>query len=83
MPKYGKILIFVIAVYRSPSGQRVEFCETLNEFLDLVCEGNYEIVIAGEFEIDWYRDYYRTRLVGIFNNNGLKQIMNEFTRIIR
>ena len=34
-----------------------------------VCEGNYEIVIAG----DWYRDYYRTRLVSILNNNGLKQ----------
>ena len=49
--------------------------------MDIVCEGNYEIVIAGDFNIDWYRDYYRTRLVSILNDNGLKQIVNEFTRI--
>ena len=37
-------------------------------------------VIAREFNIDWYRDYYRTRLV-IRNENDLKQIVNEFNRI--
>ena len=73
--------IVIIAVFRSPSGQKAEFCEALNEFLDIVRKGNYEIVIAGDLNIDWYRDYYRTRLVSILDDNGLKQIVNEFTRI--
>ena len=81
--KYGKISIVIIAVSRSPSVQKAEFCEALNEFLDTVCEENYEIVIAGDFNIDWYKDYYRTRLVNILNDNGLKQIVNAFTRIIQ
>ena len=81
MAKYRKISIVIIAVYRSASGQKAEFCEALNEFLDIVCEGNFEIVLAGDFNIDWYRNYYRTRLVSIFNDNGLKQIVHEFTRI--
>ena len=38
-------------------------------------------MIAGNFNIDWYRDYYRTRLTSILNDNGLKQIVNEFTKI--
>ena len=33
------------------------------------------------FQYYWYRDYYRTRLVSILNDNGLKQIVNEFTKI--
>ena len=40
----AKILMVVIAVYRSPTGQKAEFSEALNEFLGIVCEGNYEIV---------------------------------------
>ena len=68
MAKYRKISIVIIAVYRSPSGQKAEFCEALNEFLDIVCEGNYQIVIAGDFNND---------------DNSLKQIMYEFTRITR
>ena len=81
MAKYRKISIVIIAVYRSPCGHKAEFCEALNEFLNIVCEGNYEIVIAGDFNIDWYRDYYRTKLVSILNNIDLKQMVNEFTRI--
>ena len=59
----------------------MEFCETFNESLDIACEGNFEIIIAGDFNIDWYRDYYKTRLVTVSNENALKQIVNEFTRI--
>ena len=59
MTKYRKISIVTIAVYRSPSAQKAELCEALNEFLGIVCEGNYEIVIAGDLntgtiiELDW------------------------------
>ena len=52
MAKYVKISIPIITVCRSPSGQKVEFCEALSEFLDIVCEENYEIVIAGGFNIE-------------------------------
>ena len=83
MAKYGKISIVIIAVYRSTSGQKAEFWETLREFLDIVCEENYEIVIAEDFNIVWCKDYYRTRSVRILNNNRLKRIQNEFTRIHR
>ena len=81
MAKYRKMSIVIIAVYRSSSGEETEFCEALNEFLDIVCKRNYEIVIAGNFNIYWYRDYYITSLVNISNDNGLKQIVNEFTKI--
>ena len=74
MAKYRKISIVIEAVYRSPSCQKSEFC---------VCEGNYEIVITGDLNIDWYRVHYRTRLVSILNDNGLKEIVNEFTRITK
>ena len=78
----GQISIVIIAVYKSQSGQKAEFCEALSEFLDIVCEENYEnVIIGGDFNIGWYREYYRTRLVSILNDNGLKQIVNEFTWI--
>ena len=77
MAKYGKISIVIIAVYRSASCQKAEFCEVLNEFLNKVCEGKYEIVIARNFRIDWYSDYYRTRSDRIPNDNGLIQIVND------
>ena len=38
-------------------------------------------MIAGDFNNEWYRDYYGTRLLNILNDNSLKQIENEFTRI--
>ena len=74
--KYIKFLIVIVAVYISPSGQKAEFCEALYAFLDIVCKLSYGVVTAGDFNIDWYRDYCRTRLVGILNDNGLKQIVN-------
>ena len=52
MGEYGKISIVIIAVYKLPNGPKAEFCETLNEFLDIIFEKDYEIVIAGGFNIN-------------------------------
>ena len=44
---------------------------------------NNDIIIAGDFNIDWQSDFYKSKLESILNDNGQKQIMKEFPRITK
>ena len=80
----GEGISFIIAIiYRSPSYSKAEFCEDLQQFLEELCEDSNDIIIAGDFNIDWQTDFYKSKLESILNDNGLKQIMREFTRITK
>lgn len=76
-------LIF-LAVYRSPTGNIDIFIETLNLILTKVYDEyqNYEIFIAGDFNINFdINSTSRTSLLEIANMYGLKQTMYEKSRI--
>ena len=75
---------FIIAIIcRSPSYSKAEFCEDLQQFLEELCEKSNDIIIAGDFNIDWQSDFYKSKLESRLNDNGLKQIMKKFTRIMK
>ena len=46
-------------------------------------ENSNDIIIAGDFNIDWQSDFYKSKLESLLNDNGLKRIMKEFTRITK
>lgn len=72
----------IVAVYRSPSSSEVEFCQVFEQVMEEICEAQYDIIIAGDFNIDWCKEEtYKKRLECAFNDNGLKQIVNDYTRI--
>ena len=80
----GEGIPFIIAIiFRSPSYSKAEFCEDLQQFLEELCENSNYIIIAGDFNIDWQSDFYKSKLESILNDNGLKKIMREFIRITK
>ena len=44
--------LIIVAVYRSPSSSEVEFCQICEEVMEEVYELPYNILIAGDFNID-------------------------------
>ena len=46
-----------------------------------MCETNNDILIVVDFNIDRKNDFYAIKLESVINDNGLKYIMNEYTRI--
>lgn len=80
--KCNKIRFLVMAVYRSPSSHIAEFCESFEELIEEICEQNCDIIIAGDFNIDWNKnEFYKSKIQNILDDNGLKQVVNECTRI--
>ena len=45
--------IVIVAVCRSPSSCEVEFCRIFEEIMGKICEFPYNIIIAGDLNIDW------------------------------
>lgn len=83
MAKYEKTSIIIVIIYRSPSGSKSEFCDIFQDFVEEICDKNTDILIAGDFNIDWNRDFYTSKLESILNDNGLKNLINEYTRITK
>lgn len=82
MVKRNNNEFIVTAIYRSPSSAEVEFLESFEEILDDISEMNCDIVIAGDFNIDWSKEsFYKNKLKCLLDDNGLKQVMKDFTRI--
>lgn len=80
--KYKTEKVVITAVYRSPSSQDCEFYEVFEELMEELTEKDTDIIIAGDFNIDYNREsFYKSRINNILNDNGLKQIVNESTRI--
>ena len=75
-------ILIIMAVYRSPACREVEFCEAFDEITENICETNLEIIIAGDFNIDWRKNNtYKNRIQATLNDNGLNQIVTEYTRV--
>lgn len=75
-------IILMCAVYRSPSGSEAEFCVAFQETLEVLSEKNCDILIMGDFNIDWSKNsFYKMKVQSLMHDNGLRQIVNQFTRI--
>lgn len=84
LAKNKNTCLVIMAVYRSPSCREVEFCDAFDKIIETICETNYEIVIAGDFNIDWSKDEtYKNRIQVTLNDNGLKQIVTDYTRVTK
>lgn len=80
--KYQEKVMIIAAVYRSPSSQEADFYEAFEEVVETICERNADIIITGDFNVDWDKSScYKNKLEQIFNDNGLKQLVQEFTRV--
>jgi len=69
-------------VYHSPSGSDASFIDSLEE----TCNNNLlngSVIIMGDFNIDMKtKNYCQNKLIRIMNSLGLKQVVNEPTRIV-
>lgn len=80
--RYKNSKICISAIYRSPSSQSSDFCEKFGEALEEICEQNCDIIITGDFNIDWSRDgFYKQQIERLLSDNGMKQIVKSYTRV--
>lgn len=74
----GTLMLF----YHSPSGSDAKFIE----FLEEICNDdllNGSVILMGDFNIDMkVKNYCQNKLIRIMNSVGLKQLVNEPTRIV-
>lgn len=75
----------LVALYRSPSCSKSVFCEKFIEWVDELNERSDEILIVGDFNIDWFQsnDVYKKNIERYVKRNGLKQLVNSPTRITK
>lgn len=76
----------IAVLYRSPSGNLSVFFENFSNWVEefVQINGKHTIIIAGDFNIQYNRDNYeKNRLQKLIQNNGMKQLVNEFTRIVK
>lgn len=75
----------VVVTYRSPSRTARVFCEYFEQWMDDLVEYNGNIVVMGDFNVNWNNnnDTYKKVIEQVINDNGCKQMVNENTRITR
>ena len=83
MVECESISFIITIIYRSPNYSKADFCEDLQQFLEDLSKNSNDIIIAGDFNIDWQSDFYKSKLESILSDNGLKQVMKELTRITK
>lgn len=80
--KIKNINVVIGSVYCSPSESKIEIINNINQWLDNECE-NKTVIICGDFNVDLLIDNNNSRKIkNVFNDNGLKQLINKPTRII-
>lgn len=76
--------MIIVAVYRSPSSQDSEFYEVFEQTIEEICDKNIDIIVAGDFNVDWSKEgFYKQKLQQIISDNGLVQVITDYTRITR
>ena len=75
---FENTFLIIIAVFRSPSGSKAEFCDNFQDIVEDIFERNNDILIIGDFNIDRKNDFCASKLE---NDNGLKHVTNEYTRL--
>lgn len=64
----------IVAIYRSPSHSERSFCDFFEENLDIITESTNNILITGDFNIDWCKnDTYKREIERVLNDNCLMQ----------
>lgn len=82
--KYNDIDIVIVAIYRSPSSSERDFCNFFKENIEILAESANDLIIAGDFNIDWRKnDRYKREIESFLNDNYLTQKVNDYTRITR
>ncbi|KAK9731588.1 hypothetical protein QE152_g13526 [Popillia japonica] len=78
----GKIKYLLTTLYRSPSCNDNEFLNTFEEFLENIIDFNGTQIICGDFNYDLMKEeFYTKKCNEIILQYGLKQLVNECTRI--
>lgn len=76
--------MIIAAIYRSPSYGESEFCKNFEEVLEEISDYNCNILITGDFNIDWSKNsQYKNKMECTLNDNGLRQLVNEYTRVTK
>ena len=76
--------MIIVGVYRSPRSQEAEFCHIFEEIVEELSESAKDIVIVGDFNIDWSREsVYKMKIECIINDNGFKQLIKDYTRVTK
>jgi hypothetical protein len=69
-------------IYRSPSGSKRTFLEYCETFFENIADGAANHIVTGDFNIDMSKTTSESnRLRRMITKNGLKQYVNEFTRV--
>ena len=69
-------------IFSSASYSKAKIYDDLQQFLEDLHKKSNDIKIAGDFDIDWQSDFYRSKLE-CMNDKVLKQIKKEFIRITK
>lgn len=76
----------IVGIYRSPSGSISEFIDVFFKWMDDYYESHSScsIVIAGDFNIHYDKNCQgKSKLKEYIENNGMQQLVNEYTRIFK
>lgn len=79
-------VLYLAAIYRAPGylSSNDDFYGHFNDYIEELNEVNNKIVIAGDFNLDWLvNNNSKNILKGIICDSGLKQIVNDCTRITK
>lgn len=82
--KINKTSYSVAAVYRSPNANVTHFLDRFLQWLDVYIDNNnnHSIILTGDFNIDFSKnDYAKKRLQEGIENHGMKQFIQNFTRV--
>lgn len=81
---YCKNYSFILAnVYKSPRASNIIFCEKISELMENMSEYGCDVILAGDFNINWYDEsnIRRREISNIIASNGCQQIVSQPTRI--
>lgn len=72
----------IFGIYHSPSSSDANCMQYIEEFLESHYDPSVHTIVAGDFNIDLNKiSTYSNKMRQIFDNFGLKQVVNEDTRI--
>ena len=78
--------ILVGCFYRPPESSKYlpkDFCKLLKEQLTRVVKNKKEIIIVGDFNIDYHKENVNKDFKSLLNAFGLKQVITKSTRVTK
>jgi Reverse transcriptase (RNA-dependent DNA polymerase)/Endonuclease-reverse transcriptase len=78
----SRIRYNLFAMYRSPNSSSKCFLKFLNEWSENIMNGCEGLIVCGDFNLNWANeDHYVKKLKKWVNDNGMKQVVNDWTRV--